>query len=421
MRRFGLVAMLLLGCGGGDGDTIKIGMNASYSGELATFGSTAERVVRLAIADINARGGVDGRNLELVSLDDQTDSDIAQANTDALIERGDIAAMIGPVFSGASAASMPAIKANQLVSISGSATAASLVTADDDGYYFMDVPNDNFQAIAMGKYLMEIADPVEDHVALVYQTDPYGEGLAASFTAEYTSRGGVIVGTATFEEGLAAQVDIDTLWAEIVTIVNQGAPMVVLITFAADGVDIVAKWDDSGDLPTLRWFFTDGVRDSNFVQSRPTALEGMRGTAPTHANNTAFTAFADEYRQTHGTDITQDVFQANYYDATYLLALALSQQAVQFPGEPLGGPHLRDALFLIAGGDGVPATTIVPADYAAGVAALAAGMRIDYDGASGPCNFDPDGQAVGPIEVWQIVDGLYVQDQYFETTSLVAP
>jgi branched-chain amino acid transport system substrate-binding protein len=392
MRWMWVPALLssLAGCGSGSGrDTIKIGMTAPLSGKLAQFGSTTEEVVRLAIDEINAGGGVNGKDLELVLLDDGTDSAVAAQNTDAFIGRGDVAAMIGPAFSGGSQAAMPAIKANHLVSISGSATAASLVTADDDGYYFMAVPNDNFQAIAMAKYLMEIASPPEDQVTLVYQTDEYGEGLAATFADEYTRRGGSIPSMATFPPDLATQAAIDALWSQIASFPS---PMVVLITFSGDGINIIQKWDDSGELPALRWFFTDGVRDSNFVQSRPTALEGMRGTAPTHANNQVFSDFAAAYQERYGADITQEVFQANYYDAVHLLALSLGAQAAAFPGEPLGGEHLRDAM-------------------------VQAGL--DYDGASGPCNFDADGQAIGPIEVWQIAGGVYRQDQYFETTDLV--
>jgi branched-chain amino acid transport system substrate-binding protein len=411
--RWMLLAVWMVGCGSGEkGETIKIGMNVSLSGNLAQFGATAEEVVRLAIDDINGQGGVNGRDLELVVLDDGTMPQVSAQNTDALIARGDIVAMIGPVFSQGSAASMPAIKANQLVSVSGSATATSLVMADDGGFYFMNVSDDNFQGIAMAKYLVDVAD--QQSVVLVYQTDEYGQGLATTFRMEYEGRGGAILAQASFAPGLDTQAEVDALYSQIA--IGAGfAPMVVLITFATDGIRIIQKWDDSGDLPDLQWFFTDGVRDSSFVTSRPTALEGMRGTAPTHRNDPVFDAFAADYQARYGRDITQEVFQANYYDATFLIALALVQQEQLHPGEPLGGANLAAALPLV-GDDMAPVASA--SGYAAAVATINDGLRVNYEGASGPCNFDGNGQAKGPIEVWRIADGLYVQDQYFESEEL---
>ena len=80
-----LFAGLLAGCSGGggntseggstsDGDTIKIGANFELSGTVASYGESNLKGVELAVEEINANGGIDGKQIELIKIDNKSDN-----------------------------------------------------------------------------------------------------------------------------------------------------------------------------------------------------------------------------------------------------------------------------------------------------------------------------------------------------------
>jgi ABC-type branched-subunit amino acid transport system substrate-binding protein len=326
--------------------------------------------------------------------------------------------MIGPDFSSGVAASLGAIRQHALLTISPSSTAPELAAADDGGYLFRDVPNDEFQGIAAAYYLLEVVQPPASEVAVVYHDDAYGRGLKDAFQADFLGRGGVVLGSPiAFQPGLDSIAEVEAVWDEIAALAPE---MVVLITFAGDAMELIQRWDDGGTLPDLEWFFTDGVKTTAFANSRPNALESMRGTAPTHSHGVVFDEFQSAFVAAYDEDVDQEAFLANNYDSVHLLALALARQAAEWPPQPLGGERLRDALTAVAT---KPGTLVRASEYAQAVRLLEEGQDVDYDGASGPCDFDERGEAIGPYEIWRIVvsggQAAYEQEQYLEPTDLL--
>src|SRR5262249_44284781 len=91
-------------------------------------------------------------------------------------------------------------------------------------------------------------------------------------------------------------------------------------------------------------------------------------------------------------------YQANYYDAVYLLAMALERQARVSPGRAFGGDGLRSALADVTGaGNKYDAT-----EWAQAKKAIESGAVAHYTGISGPCEFDANGGAAGPLQIWKI-------------------
>lgn len=413
-----MAASALAGACGDDPvrEPVRIGLSASLGGFDQEFGETAERVVVSAVAAINAAGGVDGRPLELVVESDVSTVDGAVTALAALREQG-VVAVVGPFLSDQVAAHVATIRDDGPVIISPSSTAPSLAEADDGGYLFRTAPDDTIQVRAMDYYLRVLVDPAVTEILIVHEEGSYGEGLRDALRARWLATPGrsLTAEPIAYPGGIGGsfQQTIDK-WDEIAAT----APgVVVLIGQGADANALVNAWVDSAELPDLAWLLSDGVKSTTFFGSGSGVLkagaEGLRGTAPTSPRaSVAFQAYVDAV----GQDLAEAAFFPNTWDAVHLIAAALTAQSVA--GEELGGPGLRDAITDVSRGGQI---------YHAGewrdlVSQLRDGQDVDYDGASGPVDFDARGETVSPYEVWEVqLDGTtwsFAQVAYMEVDEL---
>jgi ABC-type branched-subunit amino acid transport system substrate-binding protein len=403
MRRLLSIALLVAACGGEDETTkepVTIALIAPKSGALGFVGLSFERVAQTAKDKINAEGGINGRQLELIVLDDQTDAPTSKIRFDDAVAQGAVA-VVGPATSGAVNECVDPALSNKVPLISPSSTAPSIADAADGGYVFRDVPNDNVQGIAMG-YYMTLPDGLNATNAwIVREETVYGQGLAEAFEGAFMAQGGTVDGETTFTQGISA--------AQVLAVMNELDDMttppefVVLIALEGDAVALMDEWvNNRPDLANVEWFFTDGARSQGFLNNAPAEVLGMKGTAPTYpVTGDAYSELAEAYDARWTDNLNDQVYAANVWDAVYLLAAAIAYQDEHFPGEPIGGEHLRDAITTVSRG---PGQIFHAGQWADMMSAVARGDDIDYDGASGPVDFDDDGEAIGPYEVWTIVE-----------------
>lgn len=193
---------MLAGCSGGGngqaqapaGDTINIGVNFELSGDVATYGQANVQGIEMAAEEINAAGGVDGKQINLIKYD--TKSDTAEATTLAtkLMTQDKVVAVIGPATSGATKATLPVAGQNKIPVISPSATADD-VTVDDKGvkeYAFRTCYSDSFQGTAAAEYAVKKFS-AKKAVILRDSSNDYSKGLADAFRTTFTEGGGEIV------------------------------------------------------------------------------------------------------------------------------------------------------------------------------------------------------------------------------------
>ncbi len=140
---------------------------------------------RLAFKDINMAGGVLGQPVK--SIEGSDFADVAQAkNTIASHKAAGAHVLIGTSGSGVSTGVMGDVVAAGMVMISPSATAASLSTVDDKGFYFRTAPSDVLQARALADMIMR--DGVRK-VTLIGKNDAYGKGLVEGVQKELLAAG----------------------------------------------------------------------------------------------------------------------------------------------------------------------------------------------------------------------------------------
>jgi branched-chain amino acid transport system substrate-binding protein len=184
--------------GGDSGGTIKIGHYASLTGDTATFGIESDEGVKLAIKEINAAGGLLGKQIELETQDDQSKPEEAKTVATKFAADPKIVAVIGEVASTRSIAAAPVFERAGIPMVSPSSTNEK-VTQEGE-HIFRVCFIDPFQGKVMAKFAAE--DLKAKKVAILReQSSDYSVGLADVFKKEFTAAGGTIIADASYKTG----------------------------------------------------------------------------------------------------------------------------------------------------------------------------------------------------------------------------
>ena len=144
-----MLGFLLVGCGG-EKEQLKIAFLADYSGPLKEFGPVIQTGVELAIDHINAAGGVNGKDVLLVTGDSGLDKTKATEEARRLIDIEGVHGIVGPLSSGVTlAVSGSVTSTSNIPQISPSATSPALTNADDNGYLFRSTISDAAQGVIL--------------------------------------------------------------------------------------------------------------------------------------------------------------------------------------------------------------------------------------------------------------------------------
>jgi branched-chain amino acid transport system substrate-binding protein len=186
-RHFLGATSLLLACACGvSSDPIRIGLAGSLSDPV---GVPMKYAAELAVEEINAKGGIDGRRLELVQRDDYADPDSAVFVATDLYEAG-VSAVIGHIFSGMTLAAAPVYNggSDPVAAISPSSSSPDISTAGD--YTFRICPSDLAHGAALARWVHDTLGL--DRGAVLYLNDQYGRGVRQTFVRDFLRRGGVL-------------------------------------------------------------------------------------------------------------------------------------------------------------------------------------------------------------------------------------
>jgi branched-chain amino acid transport system substrate-binding protein len=383
-------AMGLAACNGGGGaGNVRLGVLLSTSGENANGGSEALLGVLLAQEEINRAGGVFGESLELVHRDDASDEGTARARATELDASGPVA-LLGAMASGVTLAVSRVTSADRILQISGSSTSALLTTADDQDFLFRTCASDVLQSRLLARRALQKGFHA---VSVIYRPGAYGQELAGAFAAAFTDGGGTLPISKQYSPG---QPSYSALLGEVY---GAGTPdAVVLIAYTTDAAQIIRDYNTGGfSAMQTFWFFTDAIEDQAFVDLTGASNFTFQneGTGPAVPSTASYQAFAAAFQARWNQPLNAGNFTAQYYDAVYLVALAASAAGKS------ESAAVRDQLRAVASGG----RRLGPGDYATAAAAAAAGEDLDFDGASGPLDFDAHGDVVAPYDIWKVQNG----------------
>ena len=184
-----VMALSLAGCSGGSmddsssssakasGDSITIGTVTTNSGTAAAYGEAEVKGFELAVSEINAKGGINGKKVKLESMDDKGDATEASNAYNKLAGDNNVLAVAGPTISATTAAVAPLADQSKLVTIAPAATSDSIETGN---YLFRTCFKDSYQGEVAARFAAENLKVKK--VAVLYGTgDAYSSGVGEAF------------------------------------------------------------------------------------------------------------------------------------------------------------------------------------------------------------------------------------------------
>jgi branched-chain amino acid transport system substrate-binding protein len=350
-----LLVPLAAGCGsagsGGSG-AIKIGVPAPLSGDSASAGQDILAAAKVAAAEINEAGGVDGRTVEIVQADDQCSAQQGAQAAQKLLNSG-VVAVAGGYCSGAAVPAIPIYGRRNVPFVMDASTNPSL-TDTGKGKVFRTCGRDDNQGVIAAKFMT--GELRAKRVALLHDNTTYAKGLADATADSLKQVGGQVV----YEDALQpGQSD----YSPVLTKIASTKPDVLYFTgyFAEAGL-LMKQREQLGLKFTLMG--GDATTDSTVLKTAGQAADGyIATTAPLAKDLPAAGKFVSAYKAANGAD--PGPFSVYEYDAVKVVAKAIDDAG------STEGPDITGALH---------------------------GIK-DFPGITGPITFDEKGDRTDPLYI----------------------
>lgn len=319
-----LMVLAMTACGGetpptpsqDETETIRIGGIGPLSGGYANYGFSVKNGAQLAVDEINAAGGINGKQIELSFQDSQADPESAVNAYGKLMDWG-MQVSLGGVLSGETASIVAAAREDNIMLITPSGSADKCI--DGNSRAFRVCFYDSFQGAAAAQYIKN--NNMVDTVGILYQSDiDYSVGLYNAFVEECGKSGITIAETQTFTD--ATKTDFST---QINALVNSGVKLVFIPFYAEEASTFLTQ--ARGKFADDVYFFgadgLDGILGK--VEQDPTIANNVLMLTPFAADDPAenVQAFVKAYQAAY--NATPDQFAADAYDAVYVIKAAVEK------------------------------------------------------------------------------------------------
>lgn len=192
-----VLAGLAAGCGGGEkkADTIKVGANLEMTGGSASYGISSKNAIELAFKEINEKGGINGKQLELVVADNKSEAAEATNAMQKLVSQDNVVAVIGPNLSSSVIAASAINNSAKVLDIAPMATNPYVTVDQASGktkdFNYRTCFIDPFQGTVMAKFARAELG-VGNAAVLIDNSSDYAKGLAQFFKENFVKEGGAV-------------------------------------------------------------------------------------------------------------------------------------------------------------------------------------------------------------------------------------
>lgn len=299
--------------GGSDSDTIRIGGLAPLTGDAASYGVAVNNAIQMAVEDINANGGIDGKQIEYIYYDEKGDTTEATNAYNKLVQDDKVVAIIGDVTTKPTLAVAQTSQQDNIPIITATATAAEVTLTGSN--IFRACFTDPFQGELMASYASEKLGATKVAV-LSDMADDYSSGIAEAFVAKAEELGMQVVADEKYQDG-----DVD-FKSQLTNIKGQNPDVLFLPVYYEDLRLISAQAKEVGVTAQLcgadGW---DSVLTDNFDSS---VLNGgvFCSQYSTESTDERVQNFISTYKEKYEMD--PNMFAVLAYDATNMMAQAIS-------------------------------------------------------------------------------------------------
>jgi branched-chain amino acid transport system substrate-binding protein len=307
---------------------IRVGEVGSMTGTEATFGVSSDRGIQLAVSEINGAGGINGRQIQVIALDDEGKPEEAATAATRLIASEHVTALIGEVASTRSLFMAPKAQAAKVPMISPSSTNEKVTQVGD--YIFRACFIDPFQGFVMAKFATDNLKLKKVGVLRDVRND-YSVGLAKVFSENFTKMGGTIVANESYSQG-----DVD--FKAQLTNIKSASPDALWVPGYYTDVALIARQAREVGI-TVPLLGGDGWDSEKLYEIGGAALDGCYFSNHYSVDDPSprIQEYVAKFKKAYGGQIP-DSLSAQAYDAAGMLADAMKR------AKDLSGPSIRDAL-----------------------------------------------------------------------------
>ncbi len=317
------------------GETIKVGILGPHTGDYAVYGLAVKNGAQLYIDQVNAAGGINGKQIETIVYDNKGDSTEAITAFTRMVDDG-ITALIGDVLSGNTIAVVGEANPINMPMITASATAVGVTyNADTDTVYsnvFRSCFIDPFQGEKMAQYAAEKLS-AKTAAVLTMTGDDYSVGLADAFKAKCAEVGITVVADEGYSKG-----DVD-FKAQLTNILASAPDVIFCPNYYQDDGMIVTQARELG--LTATFLGGDGWAGVSAYASAADLEGSYFCSAYAPGSTDAVKKFEADYTAAYGAD-TLNMFAATAYDAAQILVAALTK--AEASGAATGSDEYKQAV-----------------------------------------------------------------------------
>ncbi|HLD20914.1 MAG TPA: ABC transporter substrate-binding protein [Patescibacteria group bacterium] len=341
---------------GGSTNTLKIGVIFPLTGDAASVGTMFQKVSDLAVSEINASGGVGGKQIELVYEDGKCDGATASTATQKLVNVDGVKFILGGICSGETLAAAEITQQARVLLLSPASTSPDITNSGD--LVFRTYPSDDYEAKLVAAYAQENG---LGRAAIISENTDFGQGLREAFVASYE---GDLVFNESYNTG-------ETDFRTLITKMRAANPQMVYVAAQTNisGELILKQIQESG--MNVGIFAVSSMLDRSAIAANASLYEEVimaEVQLPTEGK--AADMFA-AYQELYGNTPEFSAYSASGYDSVYLLV-----EAIEAVGED---PEA--------------------------VAGYFSYQVVDWPGAIGTFNFDENGDAEVELTLVQVIGG----------------
>ncbi|MFI3168965.1 MAG: ABC transporter substrate-binding protein [Faecalibacterium sp.] len=340
-------ASMMTACSSGAAgdDEIAVGLLGPKTGDVSVYGISVMNGANLYFNEVNAAGGVNGKQLVIVEKDEQGDETQAVTCFTQMVDEG-IVGLVGDVTTTPTLAVVAESQAYNMPMVTASATAASVTYDEETGTVWENVYRstfiDPFQGTKMADYAFEVLGMTQVAIIAENAAD-YQQGLATSFQAEFEALGGTITSVQGYATG-----DVDYK-AQLTTIQSTNPDGVYCPNYYEQVGSILTQAREIGlDVPFMGGDGWDGVSNEGAQYASADALTDCYFCANYAAG--ASEAFESAYLDTYGS-VYPNGFAPLGYDAAMTLVAGI--EAAEAAGAEVGSDEYKQAII-----DGIDVATI---------------------------------------------------------------